>query len=545
MTSNPTFGTPLIQPPHGSSAIPIVAPTEENQGQKEMKPKAPPSAPTTPSSKTRTCRNVIIHGYCKYEGKGCEFNHDLNSNVPSPVTSPESKSKLRITSPAFNPTGSLTAALMSNTSLAKNETQMSSYEPSNANFEMGAYDSNGPYYQHHTPGSNHYSAGITPSNSGVKSLSDNLGSMELDSGMSGNYSPSKLQYHLYTTPLPHVSNLPSNRKTIHSFFMSDNLREELQRKNEASIQYLNPQDSTLPAEVHVYHSLYPLDHPNQSKSTKVFGYPTSVYKAASSIDGKIYALRRIEGYRLTNEAAMSTIENWRKISHPNIVSVREAFTTKAFGDHSLVFVYDYHPCSTTLADKYLHNAILPSVRNSQNSDCITETELWSFIVQITSAIRTLHASGLAACILDPTKILLTGKNRIRLNCCGIYDMLSYASTRNTAHYQQEDLLQFGQLLACLACNSSNALSNLPKSIDFIARHYPPDVKNVILYLLSKPSTTKNIDDILGMMGPKILMELNRTHHYNDFLESELSSELENGRVARLMMKLGFINERPE
>lgn len=22
------------------------------------------------------CRNVIIHGFCKYEGKGCEFNHD-------------------------------------------------------------------------------------------------------------------------------------------------------------------------------------------------------------------------------------------------------------------------------------------------------------------------------------------------------------------------------------------------------------------------------------------------------------------------------------
>lgn len=30
---------------------------------------------------------------------------------------------------------------------------------------------------------------------------------------------------------------------------------------------------------------------------------------------------------------MSTIENWRRIRHANIVSVREAFTTKAFGDH--------------------------------------------------------------------------------------------------------------------------------------------------------------------------------------------------------------------
>lgn len=33
--------------------------------------------------------------------------------------------------------------------------------------------------------------------------------------------------------------------------------------------------------------------------------------------------------------------------------------------------------------------------------------------------------------------------------------------------------------------------------------------------------------------------------YADQLEGELMSELENGRLVRLMSKLGFINERPE
>jgi len=33
--------------------------------------------------------------------------------------------------------------------------------------------------------------------------------------------------------------------------------------------------------------------------------------------------------------------------------------------------------------------------------------------------------------------------------------------------------------------------------------------------------------------------------YNDMLESELGSEVENGRLVRLMTKLGFINERAE
>lgn len=33
--------------------------------------------------------------------------------------------------------------------------------------------------------------------------------------------------------------------------------------------------------------------------------------------------------------------------------------------------------------------------------------------------------------------------------------------------------------------------------------------------------------------------------YADTLESELSRELENGRLVRLLAKMGFINERPE
>lgn len=33
--------------------------------------------------------------------------------------------------------------------------------------------------------------------------------------------------------------------------------------------------------------------------------------------------------------------------------------------------------------------------------------------------------------------------------------------------------------------------------------------------------------------------------YADSLETGLEAEVENGRVARLLIKLGFINERPE
>ncbi|ORX99458.1 hypothetical protein K493DRAFT_110095 [Basidiobolus meristosporus CBS 931.73] len=531
MNPNPSY---ILQPPLGSSAIPIVAPPVQNQGPKETNIKDQNSGQTTPSSQTRTCRNVIIHGYCKYEGKGCDFKHDMSSATPFSFTSPDS-TKLRVTSPAFNPIGSSNPMLASNTAIINRESS-TNQGPNELGSEKGASGFATDNHQNHSATSFHPTT-TTAINSSANTL--NFGPMGLDDGKPIDHLQPNLQYHHYTSPSPLTSNLPPNRKTIHSFFLSDELREELQKRNEATNHYA--QDSSMPSEVNTYHSLSLLDNPKIPKSKKLFGYSTSVYKAVSSNDEKPYVLRRVENFRLANETAMSTIDNWRKISHPNIVSVREAFTTRAFGDYSLVFVYDYHPYSTTLADKHLSQ--LSS--NTLAMRTLPEKELWSIIIQIVTAIRTLHAAGLAACILDLTKILVTGNNRIRLNCCGIYEVLSYASTRNTIHYQQEDLLQLGQLLTCLACGTFSALSNLPKSIDYISRNYTPDVKNVILYLLSKPSAAKNIDDAVAIMGSKILLELNHSHHYNDFLETGLSGELVNDRSSRLMMKLGFINERPE
>lgn len=173
-----------------------------------------------------------------------------------------------------------------------------------------------------------------------------------------------LHYHLYAPPLPHVSNLHPHHLSAHAFFLSPNQREELQRKQEAMHATAPPPElggPTLPEELHVYHSLVPLEHagpgapssvglppglvdprmgaPGASGATgatgdpsKVFGYRTHVYKAICTLDGKRYVLRRLEGFRLQHEQAISLVERWRRIRHPSIVSVREAFTTRAFGD---------------------------------------------------------------------------------------------------------------------------------------------------------------------------------------------------------------------
>jgi PAB-dependent poly(A)-specific ribonuclease subunit 3 len=214
--------------------------------------------------------------------------------------------------------------------------------------------------------------------------------------------------------LPHVSSLHQHQRAMQSFFMAENLRQELLRRNEAQLQFADAagihdrslfmflalESLKIPQEVHNYHSLYPLEPPQQ-KPSKTLGFLSSTYRATSSKDGKQYILRRVEGYQLNNESAINAVEAWRRLRHCNIVSVREAFTTKAFGDFSLVIVYDYHPASITVADKIFTGTARPC----------PEKHLWSYITQLASAIKSVHSAGLSIRILDATKILVTGKNR--------------------------------------------------------------------------------------------------------------------------------------
>jgi PAB-dependent poly(A)-specific ribonuclease subunit 3 len=80
-----------------------------------------------------------------------------------------------------------------------------------------------------------------------------------------------------------------------------------------------------------------------------------------------------------------------------------------------VFVFDYHPCSTTLYSTYFTKqgqaTLYNNHNNTSNPRLISETTIWSYITQIASALKAIHGSGLAARNIDPSKILITGKNR--------------------------------------------------------------------------------------------------------------------------------------
>ncbi|KAM9282895.1 PAN2-PAN3 deadenylation complex subunit PAN3 isoform 7-T7 [Cariama cristata] len=320
-------------------------------------------------------------------------------------------------------------------------------------------------------------------------------------------------YHIYHPAAPHVAYMQP-KANAPSFFMADELRQELINRHLITMAQIDQAD--------------------------------------------------IPGFRLVNTKCMVLVDMWKKIQHSNIVTLREVFTTKAFGEHSLVFAYDFHAGGETMmsrhfndpsADAYFtkrkwgqHDGPLPR----QHAGLLPESLIWAYIVQLSSALRTIHTAGLACRVMDPTKILVTGKTRLRVNCVGIFDVLTFDNSQNNplalmAQFQQADLISLGKVVLALACNSLSGIQreNLQKAMELVTINYSSDLKNLILYLLTDQNRLRSVNDIMPMIGARFYTQLDAAQMRNDVIEEDLAKEVQNGRLFRLLAKLGTINERPE
>ena len=104
------------------------------------------------------------------------------------------------------------------------------------------------------------------------------------------------------------------------------------------------------------------------------------------------------------------------------------------------------------------------------------------------------------------------------------------------------------------------------SMDIINKNYSSDLRNLVMlvsnvfptmdhflniycnrYLLSttQGSRPKNIQEVMPMIGARFFSQLEATTLHADFLEDQLARELDNGRLFRLLTKLGTVVDRPE
>ncbi|KAK4649643.1 PAB-dependent poly(A)-specific ribonuclease subunit 3 [Podospora bellae-mahoneyi] len=528
-------------------------------------------------TKDTLCRNVVIYGHCRYMDTTCNFNHDQNK----PASGPSdflSKKSFNADSPSFTPSGQnlgqakkttlssqaanaapftprgVTASTQQNADLTmfnpagareftpSGNTQ--NYELGNSNMGNGAAQDNGvfsdPFAMNSMAPALANNAPFNPY-AGDPSAVSGAGAGFYSSG--GAYASVPMQqpnYHLYQPYDAYRGELQPWQRSTYDYFIPAAMREEIQKKMFAT-QHTMP---GLP-KLENYHSLFSLDTSHR-KNTACFGYHSWVYKAQKVTTGLHYVLRRLEGYRLSNDqSVMSVMRDWKNVRHENIVSFHETFTSQNFGDSSLIFVYDWHPLAKTLAEQHFSS---PLGNNRQRYPAVPEGILWSYVCQIASALYYLHNKNLAARCLDLSKILVTEKSRIRLGSCAILDVVQYDHNLPIQELQGEDLVKFAKVILCLATGMPPNLlqsSNTKAALDSLVK-YSRSLRDALQFLLSPVAPNgqpHTIAHFLTMIAPQLAQQANNTLRENDEQQYWLAREIENGRIARNVMKLSAILER--
>ena len=288
-----------------------------------------------------------------------------------------------------------------------------------------------------------------------------------------------------------------------------------------------------------------LDRPDEvTPSTALWGRPTRLFVGRSVITGQWAMLRRIDGARLAAQSHLDEpVGRWKRFSHPVLVPLREGFVSSAFVDagSSLCFVHDFIP-GTVGVSQYFFGPRLAAKASPAH--------VWSYTCQLAALCGAAHASGLALrTALSPSKLLVSlDDDRIYAGSCAISDVLSAGdgSAPPLAAAQREDLAAIGRLIVMLATGSLTALAvDAPAALAHTEAVLGPDLKALAMQLLTTRTPNVTVGALLATLGPRMAEQLGRSYAHTDVLERSLSREVENGRMARLLIKLGFVNERPE
>lgn len=547
------------------------------------------------TAKDTLCKNILIYGYCKYENKGCVFSHNRAVKEPTPaapapslqpqsnaalataskmavlhaaqksgVAPSESKRKFNLNTPSFQPSVlGLTNKFSTLSPRVKEIPIFVPLAPTSAGSNSAPNSVDAPVVEDEpkkfnalTPlflpfqgngildSANGSSVSLTGDVNPYLPTSVPLASASLDMYFSqpqaANY---PLQYHLYAPAPPPRMTIPRPpyATNVHDMFIPNDLREQLQKKNEATLQTI-PR-SNLPDHINVYHSLVPIDKTYEPTSS-VWGVGSAVYKVFSNADGNAYVMRKLDlRAEITNDTPLRNIKRWKKVRSSVVAAVQDCFTSTAFGSSALFVVYDYYPNSSTLLE--LHR------KGGLAVEPVTEEIVWSYMVQLTNALVSVHELGLAVgSCLDLTKIIVTGKNRVRLSGVGIEEIIAFLE-EHSAPSPQEDAQKLGAVLLelCTYTLPPTLRGHEPaKLVEYLKSsltvRFSEELTNALKELASG-SVTDMAQFAQQYLTKRMLRTLDDAYDAGDYAEAQLQNEIENARLFRLLSKLNFVIDRPE
>ena len=131
---------------------------------------------------------------------------------------------------------------------------------------------------------------------------------------------------------------------------------------------------------------------------------------------------------------------------------------------------------------------------------------------------------------------------------GVVDVLEFEARKQLVDLQKEDIINIGRLVVTLCCrqlvDDKTSTEEVNKMLGFMGANYSEEIRNFAITLLNN-GANMGITDVGNMICSHMIDELDMSHSISDAYESTLASEFESGRGLRLLLKLGFVNERPE
>jgi len=287
--------------------------------------------------------------------------------------------------------------------------------------------------------------------------------------------------------------------------------------------------------------------------------------------------------------------------HPGVVAWHKCFISQ----RAVFFVHQFHVGAVTLKERFFdpNHVNNNSIRGSNVADLglplnpgpgvpLPESLIWSCFTQLVSAISVIHRSKLAVRTLQLNHILVTrdggpsasssssyisGMNgnsgfpklRFRINCLGIVDILEYETRKSLDDLQMEDMRSLGCLILSMTTGTEvtinditlrninsispsqehqqqqRAMGMLNHYSDFVRQHYSRELHSLMETLVNPNVVPPVIEDVARSMTTRIMEELDGAHSCMDGMNGALAGLYESGRALRLMLKLAFVNERPE
>jgi PAB-dependent poly(A)-specific ribonuclease subunit 3 len=273
-------------------------------------------------------------------------------------------------------------------------------------------------------------------------------------------------------------------------------------------------------------------------------------------DSQVYAVRRFDNVRTSPTVLKNALGKWYDVRHPSIVSLYSVSAERG----ALFFTHAYHPAAQTLKQRFI----------DQRGPLLNEALLWRVLTQLLSGLRLVHGKNMALRVISPVHVLLTSGTVVRFNCVGIPDVLEFESRKTLTEMQIDDLVKLGYLILSLAARAFVGPKNVDQALLLLQQHFSPDLVHVVTTLLGGKSAASQI---CHMISERVHDEFDSAMAASDALHrytscevvsspprtspftslslcfpapaSHLRNEYENGRLLRLLMKLGFMNERPE